>query len=156
MIIDKITNLSKYRSLIPHIESIVRYLGTIDTSKMTAGKYDLPGTDLFHYCFEYDSAAFDSCKGEAHQKYIDIHMIVQGTETVGALDGTADEIGQYDPPNDHAPASGSFRKCILAKGDFVMFFQHEGHITSAHAIPGISDRVKRLVFKVPIRLESSV
>lgn len=155
MIIDKITNLAKYRSLIPQIESIVKYLGTIDMSKMAAGKYDLPGTDLFHYCFEYDSVAFESCKGEVHQSYIDIHMIVKGAETVGVLDGMVDEIGQYDVPNDHAPASGSFRKCVLANADFVIFFQHEGHITSAHAVPGISESVKRLVFKVPMTLESS-
>ena len=152
MIIDKITNLSKYRFLVPQISSIVEYLSCIDIELMAVGKYELLGTDIFHFCFIYKTLPFEQCSGEVHVRYVDIHIIVKGRETVGVLDGTTDKFGQYDAKTDHASVSGSFRKFTLAEGDFVIFFQHEGHITSVHAEASVSEEVKRLVFKIPLTL----
>ena len=150
MIVDNIDNLGRYASLIPHIRTVEAYLRNTEIGCIKAGKHDVPGSALFHYCFEYETKPVEQCAGEAHKQYIDLHIIASGSETIGVLDGSADTFQAYDEGNDYCMAEGRFRYVDLCTGDFVIFFPQEGHMTGGHR-PGNSTRnVKRLVFKLPL------
>lgn len=150
MIIDKIENLSCYSSLIPKIIDVQNYLKITNLNEVGIGKFDLPNTEIFYYCFDYITKPIEQCSGEAHIRYIDLHIIVGGSETVGVIESGDDGCHPYDSVNDYRKVEGKFRHVDLHSGDFVIFFPHEGHITGGQAIGYPPDRVKRVVFKLSV------
>lgn len=148
MIIDNVCNLERYVSVVPQVHAVADYLRNTEIGSLKPGLHYLSGGDVFLYCFEYESKLVEECMGEAHYKYLDLHLIVSGSETIGILDGTADSFGPYDSANDYCAAKGRFRYIDLATGDFVIFLPQEGHMTGGHRFGCPSTNVKRVVFKL--------
>ncbi len=149
MIIDNIKNLKKYKKLIPSLLLVEDYLKNSIFRTLKAGAYHLPGDDIIFYLFDYYNKSVIECIGEAHRQYIDLHIIVSGSETIGVLDGSSDAFESYDEVNDYCIAKGKFRYIDLNEDDFVIFFPKEGHVTGGHKVGFESNKVKRLVFKIP-------
>jgi len=80
MIIDDIKNIRKY-SNIP-LEA-AQFLETL-TSDMLAGHYKLSASAYVNVD-EYETKTVENCKFEAHKKYIDIQMLIEGEEELDII-----------------------------------------------------------------------
>jgi YhcH/YjgK/YiaL family protein len=86
MIIDSLTGLERYFSLHPHFEKVFQFLRRQPLAELPEGRYEIDGDRAFV------TLATSSCKeaGEAlletHDSYIDIHLPLEGFETIGWRD----------------------------------------------------------------------
>lgn len=145
MIKDKIENIYRY-SLNEHFEDFKAFLkqssGT-DFTKLIAPLRAIP--------LEYKTGEFNLSQFENHQKFIDIHYIVDGEEHIGlnSLENLVSNL-EYDPENDYQLFDGRAKEIILlGRGEFLLLFPGEVHVTGGF-INELSQELKKVVFKVPI------
>ena len=91
MIFDRLSNLSKYSSLIPDAETILLAIEKVASGEYTEEKIYLDGDRLFLMAQEYESVDREGRYLEAHRKYIDLQAVLYGKEYIGwsELDGLA-------------------------------------------------------------------
>ena len=78
MIIDNISNISKYSDLIP--ANVIEFLDGLQ-SDISAGRYKLD-SDNYVNIDEYEPRDVNLCKFESHKNYIDIQMVLQDRKSV--------------------------------------------------------------------------
>ena len=107
--------------------------------------------DLFSIEQVYKTKPITECIYEAHQQYIDVHYILDGTEMISVANTkelTMDK--SYDRKNDYAlyrhPIQAS--SLILSKGDIGIFFPNDAHMTSVEA--NKNSTIIKTVVKIPI------
>lgn len=142
MIKDKLVNIDKYKIN----DAFERFKKIISESK-NLDKIEAPFKAI---PLEYETKNFDVSKFENHQKFIDIHYIISGSEQIGLA--KFDEVKQnmdYDAQNDYQLFDGAVNETIeLKEGEFLILFEHEPHVTGGISSKGV-ENVKKIVFKVP-------
>ena len=81
MIIDVLDQSEKYISLHKDFKIVFDYLKKTDLNKLECGIHELKGKDVFFNLQEYETK--QTQKLEAHKKYIDIQVVVNGEEYMG-------------------------------------------------------------------------
>ncbi|OGX07879.1 MAG: hypothetical protein A2Z88_00400, partial [Omnitrophica WOR_2 bacterium GWA2_47_8] len=101
MIFDHHSKLSNYRQ-IPHIDLVVNFLKKENLKALPTGEIKIKGDDLFVKVMEYEPKPEAENKFEAHRKYADIQVLVEGTEKMQVTykEGLR-EITAYDSDNDY-------------------------------------------------------
>lgn len=147
MIIDTIDNLSKYVQ-IP--EKVADFLTHLDC-EIEFGKYEL-GNGNYVNVETYQTKSLDEAKFESHKKYIDIQMLIYGSERIyfQGLDGL-NEIAPYSEEKDITfysnKISGDY--VTLNGKNFALIYPHEAHAPQCRVdIDGV--KVKKVVAKVKI------
>lgn len=150
MIIDHISNASRYLSIHPSFAKAFEYIQATDLNSVEAGKYDIDGDNLKAiFSNKTGMTAAESCaKFECHNKNIDIQLCIKGTEQMGwkPRGNCVDPKGEYNPEKDvlfYNDAPDMFFQ--LTDGQFAIFFPEDVHA------PMIGDtEIKKLVIKVKI------
>lgn len=148
MILDKIKNLHLYKGLTENLDKAFEYIDSTDLSSLEDGKYVIEGEDVFALVQSYTSKDDEECKLEAHKKYIDIQMVISGSELMGisTLDGQSpvSEIIEKDLYFYDYKST----KIELSDGMFVVLFPDDLHM------PGMKNmtnaEVKKVVIKVRV------
>lgn len=82
MIADKLENLALYRKLAPEAWQLVAdFLKTV-TPATEKGRYKLDGDKVMADVLYYDTKKLADCKVELHKRYIDIQVVLAGSETI--------------------------------------------------------------------------
>jgi len=142
MIFDQQNNLKRY----PSLEAIRQF----DPAKFQQGKFDIDENGLFAIGLEYETKDVNECLWEAHQKFLDVHLILEGEERVHITDiSSMTESKAYDPEHDYALFTGEAQQeLVLRKKDFLVLFPNEVHRTSVRVTSPAA--VKKIVFKLPV------
>lgn len=151
MIIDRLENLPSYVSLAPEVmPKLIEFLGKCGENEIAEGRHELDGSRLYVNVQSYATKPFDENKLEYHRKYVDVQLLLAGTETLYyAPAGTAETV-PYDPEKDcgfnKVPVSALPVK--LEVGNFVLLLPEEGHL------PGTGDgsAVIKAVVKISTEL----
>lgn len=83
MILDQLSNADRYLPLHPGFKAAFEYLKTHDVTKLEAGKHVIDGERLAIMVNKCPGRGQGGAKLEAHKKYIDIQLTIQGTEVIG-------------------------------------------------------------------------
>ena len=148
MILDTLTRSARYTTLHPLFAEAFEFLATTDLAALPKGRVALHGEQLFVLIDEPDGRGRAGARLEAHRRYIDIQLTVQGTEHIG-----------WRPLEDCASADGPFAEdrdivffgdrpdtwLVVPAGHFVILFPED-----AHAPLGGEGRVKKAVVKVEL------
>lgn len=147
MIFDQISNIDMYACLGNRIAKAIAYIKTTDFSTMEIGKYAIDGTDVFAIVSEYQSKPEAECKPETHKNYIDIQMVISGSENIGyaPLINQTPSI-EYNPDKDVMFFSETCDKIKLEPGLFSLFFPHDIHQPSI--MIDKSENVRKVVVKI--------
>ena len=145
MIIDSLYNLEAYQKLIPQLKTIKSWIQT--------------GVDLFESGFSLDlpegmNVIFSETKSlglpllEAHQRYIDVHIIIEGKDVSGYrfVEHCQQPKGTYKKEEDYILYRDPYSQTVsLEKHDFAVFFPNDAHapLTGNHYC-------KKMVFKIPV------
>jgi YhcH/YjgK/YiaL family protein len=151
MIHDHISNAERYTVLHPRLAAALRYVADFDPSTAD-GDYLLDGDDVLARPHRYESKPEAERRWETHRRYVDVQYIVSGRERilhthVDRLTGAT----EYEAVKDvvhYAAADGKVNDLVLHAGDFVIFFQHDGHKPSI-ALDG-PEPVRKIVVKVDL------
>lgn len=140
MIFDQTEHLNRY-AILSKIEKHI-------SAEFQSGKFDIDGDDFFGIGLSYDTKVLDECLWEAHERYIDIHVILEGEERIQVADRANTTVSKaYDKENDyalfHAEAE---QEVIMKKGMFLCLYPNEVHKTAIVLDSPVP--LKKLVFKI--------
>ena len=148
MILDVKKNASLYKGIHSHLDKAIDYMLSADLNALLVGKHQIEGEDVFVLIQEYETKAIDAALFEAHQKYVDIQLILSGEEWIGyAPVQSLTSIEPYDDKRDIAFFSGEGEMHKLKSDMFAIYFPTDAHKPSIHDVKTV---VKKAVFKVKL------
>ena len=114
------------------------------------GKYEVDGNNFYYMSQEYTTKAPGEAKFEAHKKYIDIQVVLDGEEIIRFE--TPEKLSltkEYDENKDvmFFAMSREFDSVRLGKGDISIIFPGEPH-APAIGTAAQPTSVKKLVIKI--------
>lgn len=154
MIIDTFENWDFYNfpDALNVIPEFIKTL-SVDTEE---GKYELNGDSIFCFVASYETKWRDEAVLEAHQKYVDIQLLLDGEELIEnySLNPSLVEKEPFSSENDvvffEKPPVAPMSVKLVA-GNFCMLFPQDAH-TPQLLVDGKSKPVKKVVFKVDVAL----
>lgn len=148
MIIDSITGLERYANQHPGFEKAFKFLRSKNVGSLITGRHEIDGDNVFALVSEENGKPLDQAKLEVHDSYIDIQVLISGSETMGWKDRARCDVGnsKYDDAKDIAfydDVPDVF--FVLEPTNLAIFFPHDAHA------PMIGDGViKKVVVKVRV------
>jgi biofilm protein TabA len=118
MIVTTINRLASY-SEIPYAEDIIKFVSEFRASEMKPGRYDIHGDDLFASVSRYDTEPENERKFENHKKYIDLQIVLDGSEKLHwAPVETLNQVEEsFSEGGDMALYQGQSLGCIVLGGE---------------------------------------
>ncbi|MCK4649073.1 YhcH/YjgK/YiaL family protein [bacterium] len=129
MIYDTFENIGLYYHEGDALYKAIIYARDFDISRPD-GEYEVEGRDIFARVLTYETSPAEERQFEAHQKYIDVQVILAGRERMDIVLGQELEPqGGYDEAEDVIilKAPETFSSIAMAPGMFVVFFPHDIH-----------------------------
>lgn len=149
MILDRIENHAFY-PFGSAWKAAFDFLKTV-TPEMEDKKYTLQGDGLYAAVASYSTKARDVAKLETHRKYVDIQVLISGTEIIEFFheNGLTVKV-PYNPEKDitfYEAPENPLAQMTLTPGQFAVFFPEDAHMpcltTGNSAQP-----VKKVVIKI--------
>lgn len=129
-------------------EEAFNFLKTNNLEKISVGKNELKGKDLYVNVDEYTTLNEEDSVFEAHRRYIDIQYIVYGEEKIGIspLENTK-EITPYDNFKDISFLTAKQNNYRIASNErFFVFFPEDAHRPCVKI--GENIKIRKVVVKI--------
>lgn len=130
MIVDSLKGFERYTSLHPLFDKAFRYMSHTDLLSLEPGEYEVDGKDIFCIIWEGECIESEIPKLEVHDTFIDIHLVLKGSETIGLRDRSrcqGDNI-PYDEKRDVALLDETPENFIsLGETNLAVIFTHDAH-----------------------------
>ena len=147
MVTDRLDNVALYRSLSPRIAAAIDYVTSTDFSVIADGKYAIDGDRLFALVQRYTSKPMNEGRWEAHRKYIDLQVVVNGIEQIGYVSINQLNAEPYDDAKDLIWLSGAAGQWFtLPAGHFTLLWPGDAHM------PGVQANGPAEVLKVVVKI----
>ncbi len=154
MIYDAINNAKAYAALGEGIQRVIEAAAAYTPENYTTGQVKLNGDDVYMNLAAYNTHAFEDGLFEAHRQYLDVMVIIEGTELVYVkhTPSLQNITMEYDSEGDALLAKerqdGDMSEILLYPGTFLVLFPDDAHA------PGCNYRevssVKKIIGKVRI------
>ncbi len=152
MILANLSQFDRYTTLHPLFERAFEYMRDTDLYALAPGRYPIVGDELFAIVEHVPGRAREMAKLEAHRRYIDIQLVLDGDETMG-WKPLAD---CYNPVSEHsidrdisffldAPASW----VAVPPDHFCIFFPEDAHAPLVGNGP-----IRKVIFKIAVSPET--
>lgn len=139
MIFDKLENIDRYGFDLKFVTE------NLSKPEFIEGKFDISDPEKFGIGIKYETKDSNEALWEAHRKYLDIHVVLEGEEYINITDiSQMQSSKQYE--DDYELFAGSTQHSILLKPSyFLLLFPHEVHKTGI--ITKHTNKVKKIVYK---------
>ncbi len=130
MIVDKFSNLAFYASILPKLDNGLEAMKKLE--KMEVGRYDFDGG--YFMVQKGTTKPMEEGTFEAHRKYIDIQILLEGSEDVAwaTLSDLTEEI-PYNEEKDAARYSGESKHTLhVTAGMCYVAYPLDGHKPVRH------------------------
>ncbi len=148
MIADSIESTGLYAGLGPGIRKALETLRAGGLSGLADGRHEIDGDRVFVLMQTYTTKPEVEARLEAHRKYLDIQVVLEGREVMywAPLEGLEPD-GAYSDEKDVAFFKGAAQGVLpVAAGHFALFYPQDAHKPQcAWGGPG---RVRKAGFKV--------
>lgn len=144
MITDSLKNIDKYTSIPEFIRNYIKKM----PADISLGRHTIINDDYMNVEV-YET----KCSGafESHKKYIDIQIILAGTERINYIDTAELSVNiPYNEEKDiifYKKFDGNCSNVILQKGHFAVFYPYEAHMPQLSGT-GFPSKVKKAVVKI--------
>ncbi len=148
MIFSALSQSARYTALHPLFQRAFDYIRDTDLYRMAPGRYPILGDDLIVIVEQVAAKTREQARLEAHRKYIDIQLVLEGDEAMGwkPLADCHNPVGEHSMEKDirffhDAPSSW----VAVPPDHFCIFFPED-----AHAPLLGSGQIKKVIFKVAV------
>ncbi len=86
MIVDSIKGFERYINFHPRFAKAYEFMIKTDLSKLAVGQHPIMGKEIYCIISENSVEGLEIPKLEVHDSYIDIHILLEGSETIGHRD----------------------------------------------------------------------
>ena len=154
MIISSLTSPNFKVGLPKVIAEVCDYLNTLDLNTLENGHHDI-NDQIYMNVMEPETAEPSSKKAELHHEYLDVQVLIRGTENieVGANYPDLSKYESYNEADDYqlcADIDDKFTVTMKPKM-FAVFYPYEPHKPCC-VVNGKTEKIKKLVVKVPVKL----
>lgn len=149
MYIGKIEHSSRIETLHPAFKTLFEFVNTQDFNNLPLGKIEIDGDNLFIMNLDIPQGAEMSTQPlEMHRKYIDVHILLDGTEKIGwtPIENISTYTQVYKADDDCALSNDKPQFFVeMQPGDVCIVYPEDPHS------PAISKgRIRKLIGKVKI------
>ncbi len=131
MILDVLDNSSRYLTLKQGFSQAFEFLGRPGLQELPEGRYEIDGDRLYAVVAKEPGRPKEGAMLEAHDRYIDIQLILAGTDEMGWKTRSAckSPAGEYDPEADQQLFADEPDSWLAVRsGAFVIFFPEDTHL----------------------------
>lgn len=128
MILDLLTNYPLYRGLSDRIDRAFAYLHQTDLRALEPGDYEIDGRNIFAKVQTYTTRPPEQGRWEAHRRYIDLQVMIEGEEYMGYAPLNLLTPAAYDEARDFLLLSGHGDRVTLRSGGFMLLWPGDGHM----------------------------
>ena len=130
MIFDTLANADRYAALHPRFPRAFEFLRGTDLKALAPGRYPIDGENLIAIVEAVAGRSRDAAKLECHRKYIDIQLVLDGTDEMGwkPLGDCHEPLAEFNAEKDiqffrDTPASW----ITTPPGAYCIFFPEDAH-----------------------------
>ena len=132
------------------IKECFDYAANNDLLNYEKGSHPIDGDRLFVNIVEYTTTTPENRFWEAHRDYLDLHLMLRGTEQIDLNFIDNMEQKEFVPKDDFLPLEGDPNAhVVLTDGDFLICYPKDGHRTAV-AVNG-PETIKKAIFKIRIQ-----
>lgn len=149
MILDSLKNKAQYAALHPRFQQVFDFIDNNDVVSMPCGRHDIDGDNIFVVVQELDLRELKEARLELHRKYIDIQLLLSGSNEVF---GWSEKKDCLTPETDFDVAKDiqlftDTPQCFysVGEGQFSILFPEDGHAPMLG-----QGRVKKCIFKIAL------
>ena len=154
MIISSLTSPNFKVGLPKVIAEVCDYLNTLDLNALENGRHDI-NDQIYMNVMEPETAEPSSKKAELHHEYLDVQVLIRGTENieVGANYPDLSKYESYNEADDYQLCADIDDKFTVTMKPqmFAVFYPYEPHKPCC-VVNGKTEKIKKLVVKVPVQL----
>jgi biofilm protein TabA len=147
MVIDSVKSFERYKNFHRNFDKVYDFIKNNDLSKLEVGKYPIVKNEIWCSISVSDGRSLDNMpQMEVHDSFIDIHILLDGNETMGFKNRSLCNISSaaYNEADDIA-LFDEFPEVFVSCGinNFVICFPTDGHT------PLLGEgKIKKAIFKV--------
>ena len=151
MIYAKNQDALTYRGIHPNLDQALEHITPEFLNSLQDGqKVELKGEQVYCTRFTYETIPQEESFFEAHRRYLDIHIMLQGEERVDVNRPEELTLTQVQEENDFYAYQGeSWHSTVLRPGEFLVVFPEDAHRIKVQV--GEAKTVSKAVFKVCIQ-----
>lgn len=130
MIVSNLQNTERIESLHPLFKTLFDYVKTHDLLHADLGRIEIDGNRLFINNVNPECVAPEKQVLELHHDYIDVHILLEGKETIGwkALEDLEKEVKAYSKEEDCALYADAPTTYVnLLPGQFMIVYPEDPH-----------------------------
>ncbi len=153
MIFSALSQASRYGALHPLFPRAFDYIRDTDLFALAPGRYPILGDDLIAIVELVQGKDREMARLEAHRRYIDIQLVLDGDETMGwkPLSDCLNPVSEHSMEKDirffhDAPASW----IAVPPDHFCIFFPEDAHAPLVSA-----GQVRKVIFKIAVEPANS-
>ena len=149
MIFGNINNLEEFPFLEEQVKECFEYAKEHNLASFENGSHEIDGERLFVNIVEYTTTAAKERFWEAHRKYLDVHVMLHGTEQIDLNFIQNMDVKEFVEKDDFLPMDGEKNSSVVLRdGDFLICYPSDGHRTAVAVEE--PEKIKKAIFKVRI------
>lgn len=149
MIYAKCKDALAYRGIHPNLDLALNHITPEFLASVGSERVKLKGSDIYATRFTYETVPEEESFFEAHRKYLDIHIMVEGSEGVEIAPPEAlDEFDRVEANDFYAYRGKGDYRLVLSPGSFLVVFPGDAHRIKMQL--GGPETVSKVVFKIKI------
>ena len=150
MILDQLENLDCYRGISKSLDIAIEYLQKTDLKGLTNGSHQVDGDRVLANVMTYETKRPEEGKFEAHRKYLDIQVVLEGEERCCCTPlSLTTELDPFDADKDVVFLVGPRQTTMQLNPDnFAVFFPQDAHMPSLNMDEKYT--VHKVVMKVAV------
>ncbi|MDA3799380.1 MAG: YhcH/YjgK/YiaL family protein [Kiritimatiellae bacterium] len=148
MIIDIIKNVHSYQALNKGFVKAIDFLSGNDLSKLSLGRHEIDGDRVYAVVAKEPGRMKENALLEIHEKYIDIQVILDGTDTMGwkSISSCKESNNEYNKESDIKFLDDEPDLWVpVEKGHFAIFFPEDAHMPLISESP-----IHKIVVKIAV------
>ena len=150
MILDKLSAANAYRGIHPRLDGVLDRLNEAFLATVGHETMELEGDKLYVTRFTYETLPREETFFEAHKRYLDVHLMVQGEERVELA--SPGGLTLFEHQGDfYAYRGEAEQSLVLRPGSFLVVFPEDAHRIKIQ-VNGPAT-VSKVVFKVLVNAE---
>jgi biofilm protein TabA len=148
MILDTLNNLEHYANLHPLFPRVIAFIRNTDLTALNTGIHSIMEKQLFVIVEEAQGRSRDDAKLECHRRYIDIQLVLEGTDEMGwkPLADCQQAVSDYNEERDIRFFHDKTDTWISTPANsFCIFFPQDTHAPLVG-----SGKIRKLIFKIAV------
>lgn len=149
MIYTKRKHIERYLGQYESLDTAIRHLQTADLSKLTKGRNEVDGDQVFINRFDYQTMSEEQAIWEGHAKYADMHVLLSGHEKIGVTNAEALKIIVQKPEEDFIGYEGDVEVWLpMTTEDILIVYPEDVHMVKV--IDSESTLVEKACYKFKV------